>query len=114
MCGLGVTTTFFYLHHTSSSGSHGGVHHFVNFPSSSHAKHNGGKHEHDEINMPGLQGKDTTEHEVSDLNEIFRSHEGISRSVTDVQNVIVTTTEAENELLREAIVSHVSMMVTRI
>ena len=114
VCGLGVAATFFYLHHTSSSGSHGWVHHFVNVPSSSHAKHNGGKHEHDEINMPGLQGKDTTEYEVSDLKEIFRSHEGISRSVTNVQNGIVTTTEAENELLREAIVSQVSMMVARL
>jgi hypothetical protein len=31
-----------------------------------------------------------------------------------VQNGIVTTTEAEDETLREAIVSHVSMMVTRL
>ena len=82
--GLGVAATFFYLHHTSSRGSHWGVHHFVNIPSSNHANHNGGKHEHYEINMPGLQGKDTTEQEVSDLKEIFRSHEGISRSVTNV------------------------------
>ena len=64
--------------------------------------------------MPGLQGKDTTEQEVSDLKEIFRSYEGISRSVTNVQNGIVTTTEAENESLHEATVSHVSMMVTRL
>ena len=112
--GLSVAATFFYLHHTSSSGSYGGVHHFVNVHSSSHAKHNGGKHEHDEINMPGLQGKDTTEQEVSDLKEIFRSHEGISRSVTNVQNGIVKTTEAKNESLREAIVPHVSTMVTRL
>ena len=89
------------------------MHHFVNIPSSNHANHNGGKHEHDEINMPGLQGKDTTEQEVIDLKEIFRSHEGMSRSFTNVQNGIVTTTEAENESFREAIVSHVSMMVTR-
>lgn len=64
--------------------------------------------------MPRLQGKDTTEQEVSVLKEIFRSYEGISRSVTNVQNGIVTTTEAENESLREAIVSYVSMMVTRL
>ena len=112
--GLGVAATFFYLHHTSGGGSHGGGHHFGNIRSSGHTKHNGIKHEHDEINMPGLQGKDTTEQEVNDLKEIFRSHEGISRSVTNVQNGIVTTTEAQNESLREAIVSHVSMMVTRL
>ena len=64
--------------------------------------------------MPRLQGKDTTEQEVSVLKEIFRSYEGISRSVINVQNGIVTTTEAENESLREAIVSYVSMMVTRL
>ena len=64
--------------------------------------------------MPGLQGKDTTDQEVNDLKEIFRSHEGISRRVTNVQNGIVTTTEAEDASLREAIVSHVSMMVTRL
>ena len=90
------------------------MHHFVNVPSSSLAEHNSGKHEHDEINMPGLQGKDTTKQEVSDLKEISRSREGISRSVTNVQNGIFTTTEAENESLREAIVSRVLMMVTRL
>ena len=90
------------------------MHHFVNVPPTSHVKHNGVKNEHDENNMPRLQGKDTTEQEVSVLKEIFRSYEGISRSVTNVQNGIVTTTEAENESLREAIVSYVSMMVTRL
>jgi uncharacterized protein YdcH (DUF465 family) len=112
--GLGVAATFFYLHHTSGGGNHGGGHHSGDVSSSGHAKHQGGKHEHDEINMPGLQGKDTTDQEVNDLKEIFRSHEGISRRVTNVQNGIVTTTEAEDETLREAIVSHVSMMVTRL
>ena len=117
--GLGVAATFFYLHHTSGVGSHGGGNHSGDARSSGHARHDGGKHhagkhEHDEINMPGLQGKDTTDQEVNDLKEIFRSHQGISRRVTNVQNGIVTTTEAEDETLREAIVSHVSMMVTRL
>ena len=111
--GLGVAATFFYLHHTSG-GDHGAGHHSGDVSSSGHAKHHGGGHEHDEINMPGLQGKDTTDQEVNDLRGIFRSHEGIIRSVTNVQNGIVTTTEAEDETLREAIVSHVSMMVTRL
>ena len=111
--GLGVAAAFFYLHHTSGGG-HGVGHHSGDVSSSGHAKHHGGKHEHDEINMPGLQGKDTTDLEVNDLKEIFRSHEGISRRVTNVQNGIVTTTEAEDASLREAIVSHVSMMVTRL
>ena len=122
--GLGVAATFFYLHHTAGGCSHGGGHQSDDVSSSAHAQHDGGKHhggkhhgskhEHDEINMPGLQGKDTTDQEVNDLKEIFRSHEGISRRVTNVQNGIVTTTEAEDASLREAIVSHVSMMVTRL
>lgn len=64
--------------------------------------------------MPGLQGKDTSEREVSDLKEIFRSHKGIERNVTNIPNGIITVTEAKDEVLREAIVSHVSMMVTRL
>ena len=89
-----------------------------------HESHHGNKlekehhgnlsHKHDEVNMPGLQGKDTTKREVSDLKEIFQSHKGISRVVTNLTDGIVTTTEAEDETLREAIVSHVSMMITRI
>ena len=71
-------------------------------------------HEHDEEIMPGLQGKDTSEREVSDLKEIFRSHKGIERNVTNIPNGIITVTEAKDEVLREAIVSHVSMMVTRL
>ena len=76
--------------------------------------HGEGAHIHDEVNMPGLQGKDTTDQEVNDLKEIFRSHQGITREVTNLANGIDTTTEAEDEQLREAIVSHVSMMVTRL
>jgi hypothetical protein len=74
----------------------------------------GNNHKHDEVNMPGLQGKDTTDQEVNDLKEIFRSHKGIIRVVSNLENGIVTTTEAENETLKETIVSHVTMMVTRL
>jgi len=112
--GLGVAATFVYLHHTSGGGGHGAGHHSGDGSSSAHATHEGGKHEHDEVNMPGLRGKDTTDQEVNDLKEIFRSHKGISRRVSNVQNGIVTTTEAKDETLRDAIVSHVSMMVTRL
>ena len=112
--GLGVAATFFYFHHVSDNGSHGGGHHPHSISSLAHSKNHGGGHEHDEINMPGLQGKDTTDQEVNDLKEIFKSHTGITRSVSNIQNGIVTTTEAEDETLREAISSHVSMMVTRL
>lgn len=81
---------------------------------SSNRHHEGRQHIHDEVNMPDLQGKDTTQQEVSDLKEIFSSHKGISRDVTNISNGIMTTTEAEDETLREAIVSHAFMMVTRL
>lgn len=112
--GLGVAATFFYLHHTARTGSHGTGQHSQAMSSSGHVKHGGGANEHDEVNMPGLQGKDTTDKEVNDLKEVFRSHQGITRRVSNLQNGIVTTTEATDEKLREAIVSHVSMMVTRL
>ena len=110
----GAAVSFVFLHH--KQGQHGNTamyeaHHGMQ---SSNQHHKGGNHIHDEVNMPGLQGKDTTKQEVSDLKEIFRSHKGISRDVTNISNGIITTTEAEDETLREAIISHVSMMVTRL
>jgi len=110
----GVAATVFFLHH--KEGQHdttamGDAHHGMR---SGNQHHQGGHHRHDEANMPGLQGRDTTEQEVSDLREIFRSHKGITREVTNISNGIITATEAEDETLREAIVSHVSMMVTRL
>lgn len=71
-------------------------------------------HQHDEMNMPGLHGKDTSKREVDDLKTIFRDHKGINRSVTNLPNGIKTATEAEDAQLRDAIISHVSMMVTRL
>ena len=72
------------------------------------------QHQYDEINMPGLQGEDITEYEIDDLKKIFRSHEGIVRSVEKLPNGIITITEAQDVELRDAIVSHVSMMVTHL
>ena len=40
-------------------------------------KHGHGHGEHDEVNMPGLQGIDTTEAEVNDLKTIFKNHKEI-------------------------------------
>jgi hypothetical protein len=108
----GVAATFFYMKHAGNN------HNYTAMHNSHHGaqlenKHKKG-HKHDEVNMPGLQGKDTTEQEVNDLKEIFRSHKGIIRSVSNIESGIVTITEAENETLRQAIVSHVTMMVTRL
>ena len=86
---------------------------------SQHEKKNGkgssdhGHVDHDEVNMPGLQGKDTTELEVDDLKNIFINHKKIERNVTNIPNGIKTVTLSTNPEVRQSIVNHVSMMVTR-
>ena len=77
-------------------------------------KHGHGHSEHDEVNMPGLQGIDTTETEVNDLKKIFQNHKEIKRTVTNIENGIKTETYSENLEIRAAIVSHVTAMITRI
>ena len=75
-----------------------------------HLKH----HEHDEVNMPGLQGADITDQEVNDLKQLFQKHNEIKRLVENIPNGIITVTESDNEELRSSIVDHVTMMVTRL
>ena len=77
-------------------------------------KHGHGHSEHDEVNMPGLQGIDTTDIEVNDLKKIFQNHKEIKRTVTNLDNGIKTETYSDNEEIRAAIVNHVTLMVTRI
>ena len=110
----GAAATFVFLHHQQGQHNNSAMHEAHHGMQSPNQHHNDSNHKHDEVNMPGLQGKDTTEQEVSDLREIFRSHKGITRDVTNIPNGIITTTEAKDETLREAIVSHVSMMVSRL
>ena len=80
-------------------------------------KHHGdqsGIHQHDEVNMPGLQGEDITDQEVNDLKQLFQKHNEIKRLVENIPNGIITVTETDNEELRSSIVDHVTMMVTRL
>jgi len=77
-------------------------------------KHGHGHGEHDEVNMPGLQGIDTTEAEVNDLKTIFKNHKEIKRTVTNLDNGIKTETYSDNEEITAAIINHVTLMVTRI
>ena len=77
-------------------------------------KHDHGHSEHDEMNMPGLQGIDTTEAEVNNIKTIFKNHKEIKRTVTNLENGIKTETYSDNEEIRSAIVNHVTLMVTRI
>ncbi len=69
---------------------------------------------HDEVNMPMLNGKDTTEAEVDALRHLFQNHGELERSVMKLPNGIQTVTETENEELRAYLVSHVSDMMARV
>ena len=79
-----------------------------------HGQHSGNGMMHDEMNMPMLNGKNTTQDEVDDLRALFTNHLDITRSVEMLPNGIRTVTETENAALRDALVSHVSVMITRV
>jgi len=87
--------------------------HHYSMGSQHHAQHLK-QHEHDEVNMPGLQGEDITDQEVNDLKQLFQKHNEIKRLVENIPNGIITVTESDNEELRSSIVDHVTMMVTRL
>lgn len=110
--------------HHSGDGHHG--HHSGEYQGHDH--HRGGehgegeakkpqkhaRHRHDMVNMPGLQGVDTTEVEISDLKTIFIHHRKIKRTVENLPNGIRTVTETEDDDLRDSIITHVAFMVTRL
>ena len=93
-----------------------GNHHYAQQMKAHHGLNEKGqmKHAHDEMNMPGLQGKDTTENEVDDLKTIFNNHQQIIRKVENISNGVITTTQTQDEQLRAALVSHVVAMVARL
>jgi len=103
-------------HHKHNQSGHGQSGHGQSGHGQSGHGQGGGmsQHQHDEVNMPGLNGIDTTEVEVDDLKRIFRNHTKIERRVENLANGIRTVTETGDETLRESIVNHVALMVTRL
>ena len=61
-----------------------------------------------------LQGVDTTEAEVAELQNLFMNHLQITRTVTNLPNGIRTVTESDNPDLVADIVSHVVGMTQRV
>ena len=105
---------FFYLNHNAKSNTYATMHAMHHGTSGAASKARMQGHMHDEMTMPGLNGTDTTETEVADLRTIFQQHMEIERRVTNLSNGISTFTASQNPAVRAAIVSHVSMMVTRL
>jgi len=107
---IGAAASFAHNHHKDSG--------YSSYEEMHKAHHGGsnmsGEQQHDMVSMPGLQGKDTTEQEVQDLKTIFISHKGIQRELANLPNGIKSTTEADDPKLKAAIVTHVTMMVSRL
>lgn len=108
--GLGALAMWFATHTLNGS------HNYAEQMKAHHGSSEEGQvnHSHDEVNMPGLQGKDTTENEVDDLKTIFKNHKQITRTVENISSGITTTTETTDDKLRDALVSHVVTMVARL
>jgi hypothetical protein len=69
---------------------------------------------HDEINMPGLRGKNATPEESAELAVMFRNFETITREVTNLPNGIRTITRSSDEEVMNQLVSHVFGMIRRV
>ena len=98
----GVLAATVFIQHGSMEDRYAEIH-AAHHGNSAHLKgHGEGAHIHDEVNMPGLQGKDITNQEVNDLKEIFRSHQGITREVTTSTepNTYLTALQAVSERVK--------------
>lgn len=74
----------------------------------------GDKMMHDVIGTPMLIGKDTEDFEVAELRAMFENHKDLTRTVENLPNGIRTVTETENLDLRDALVSHIVSMLSRV
>ena len=69
---------------------------------------------HDEVNMPGLRGKNATSEESGELATMFLNFETITREVTNFSNGIRTATRSTDEEVMNQLVSHVTGMIARV
>jgi hypothetical protein len=76
--------------------------------------HGAGGGGHNEATMPGLRGLNATAEESAELALMFRSFQTLSREVINLPDGIRTTTTSSDELVAEALVSHVVGMIGRV
>jgi hypothetical protein len=93
------TNTFYVLSHHMAGGGH---------------MHGADGTGHDEVNMPGLQGRNATQEESNELAVMFRNFETITREVTDLPNGITTVTRSSDPEVMDQLVSHVIGMIARV
>ena len=110
---LGGGAVIIYLNQSGHSNSYANMYEMHQGKSGAASQDMMQGHMNDEMNMPGLQGKDTTEIEVADFRTISQQNMKIKCRVTNLANGISTFTTSKNPEVRAAIVSHVLMMVTQ-
>ncbi len=93
------TNTFYLLSHHMAGGGH---------------MHGADGTGHDEVNMPGLRGRNATPEESNELAVLFRNFETITREVTDLPNGITTVTRSSDPEVMDQLVSHVIGMIARV
>jgi hypothetical protein len=76
--------------------------------------HHGGGMQHDEENMPGLQGANATPEESAELAVMFRNFKTITRRVENLPDGIRTVTRSSDPAVMDALVSHVVGMIDRV
>lgn len=76
--------------------------------------HGVGMDQHDEVNMPGLRGKNATPEESAELAVMFRNFETITREVENLPNGIRTVTRSSDPAVMDALVSHSVGMIDRV
>lgn len=92
------------MHHGAGKGMHGNSMH----------GHGADGMGHDEVNMPGLRGRDASARESDELAQMFNKFESIERTVENLPNGIKTVTFSKDEELMAVISSHVVGMIQRV
>ena len=69
--------------------------------------HGHGHMQHDEVNMPGLRGKNATPEESAELAVMFRNFQSIERRVENLPDGIRAVTFSRDPEVMEVLVSHV-------
>lgn len=79
-----------------------------------HAQHGGHGMGHEEHNMPGLRGTNTTDAETAEMQTLFRNFTLIDREVSNLENGIYSITTTSDPDTFNALVSHVTGMIARV
>ncbi|WP_226623034.1 hypothetical protein [Alloyangia pacifica] len=69
---------------------------------------------HDEVNMPGLHGRNASPEESAELATMFRNFRTFSREVTNLPDGIRTVTRSSDPEVMDVLIGHVTGMLGRV